>query len=84
MFACIRLSVSNQSLCKCVCVPVFVCASVSECVGECVCFPHLRARVCLLCGRERKKTDIDREGECRVGRALVSFASRPPPCVCKA
>ena len=34
--------------------------------------------------RERKNGGVDREGECRVGRALVSFASRPPPRVCKA
>ena len=33
---------------------------------------------------ERKNRGVDREGECRVGRALVSFASRPPPRVCKA
>ena len=48
MFACIRLSVSNQSLCKCVCVPVFVCASVSECAGECVCLGvYVRLCVCV-------------------------------------
>ena len=40
--------------------------------------------VCCVGGREKENRDIDREGECRVGRALVSFASRPPPCVCKA
>ena len=33
---------------------------------------------------EKENRDIDRKGECRVGRALVSFASRPPPRVCKA
>ena len=33
---------------------------------------------------EKENRDIDREGECRVGRALVSLASRPPPRVCKA
>ena len=33
---------------------------------------------------EKENRDIDREGECRVGRALVSLASRPPTRVCKA
>ena len=28
---------------------------------------------------EKENRDIDREGECRGGRALVSLASRPPP-----
>ena len=31
---------------------------------------------------EKENRDINREGECRVGRALVSLASRPPPRVC--
>ena len=33
---------------------------------------------------EKENGDIDREGECRVGRALVSLASWPPPRVYKA
>ena len=33
---------------------------------------------------EKENRDIDREGECRVGRTLVSLASRSPPRVCKA
>ena len=65
------------------CVGECVCAGVSACVcvraGSCVC-------VCVLVvwEGEKENRDIDREGECRVGRALVSLASRPPPRVCKA
>ena len=50
---------------------------VCACVRVCVC-------VFVVWEGEKENRDIDREGECRVGRALVSFASRPPPRVCKA
>ena len=70
----------------CVCLRECECVLVSLCVLVCVC-----VRVCMgVCMRacmcvfvvwegEKENRDIDREGECRVGRALVNFASRPPP-----
>ena len=45
------------------------------CVCVCVC-------VFVVWEGEKENRDIDRE--CRVGRALVSLASRPPPRVCNA
>ena len=53
------------------------------CVWVCVCV-CLCVHVFVVWEGEKENGDIDREGECRVGRALVSFASRPPPRVCKA
>ena len=67
------------------CVPACVRACVRACVcvrvfaGACVC-----VCVFVVWEGEKENRDIDREGECRVGRALVSLASRPPPRVCKA
>ena len=60
-------------------VCVRVRAWVYPCVRACVC-----VCVFVVWEGENKNRDIDREGECRVGRALVSLASRPPPRVCKA
>ena len=54
---------------------MYMCGRGSVC--ECMC-------VLVVWEGEKEHRDIDREGECRVGRALVSFASRPPPRVCKA
>ena len=53
------------------CVCVWVCVCVSVCVF-------------VVWDGEKENRDIDREGECRVGRALVSLASRPPLRVFKA
>ena len=61
----------------CVFVGVYGCVYVCMCVRLCVC-------VFVVWDGEKENRDIDREGECRVGRALVSLASRPPPRVCKA
>ena len=68
-------------VCRCVCIFVreFVCAFVCACVRVCV-----SVCVFVVWEGEKENRDIDREGECRVGRALVSLASRPPPRVCKA
>ena len=60
-----------------------------SCVNVHVCvFLYVRVRACwcVLVVWEGKKENryINREGECRVGRALVSLASRPPPRVCNA
>ena len=52
-------------------------SSRSVCLCVCVC-------VFVVWEGEKENRDIDREGECRVGRALVSLASRSPPRVCKA
>ena len=49
----------------------------ADCMCVCVC-------VFVVWDGEKENRDIDRGGECRVGRALVSLASRPPPRVCKA
>ena len=64
-----------------VCVRVFICAFVCVCVCVRV---FLFVRVFVVWEGEKENRDIDREGECRVGRALVSLASRLPPRVCKA
>ena len=77
MPACVCLGVCVYVCVRaCVCVCVGVCMRAFVCACVCVC-------ACCVGGREENR-DIDREGECRVGRALVSFASRPPPRVCKA
>ena len=57
------------------------------CVYVCV-FVYVRVRaywcVLVVWEGEKENRDINREGECRVGRALVSLASKPPPRVCNA
>ena len=65
----------------CVCVHACVCVCVHACVYACAC---VCVCVFVVWEGEKESRDIDKEGECRVGRALVSLASRPPPHVCKA
>ena len=65
-------------MCECLRVVfVYVSVFVREIVYVCV-------YVFVVWEGEKENRDIGREGDCRVGRALVSLASRPPPRVCKA
>ena len=57
------------------CVRLYVCMCV---------FVHVCMCVFVVWEGEKENRDIVREGKCRVGRALVNLASRPPPRVCKA
>ena len=51
---------------------VYIHVHVTLCVCMCV---------CCVGERERRDIHVDREGECRVGRALVSFASAATACL---
>ena len=71
VYMCVRGFVC-VGVCACVSVCTSMCAYVRVGVRACVCYVRAFDRVCACMG------------ECRVGRALVSLASWPPPRVCKA